>query len=97
LEGSLRRLDNYLAPVTATTRPFGAVRNTKCAVAIREQHCGAYALWAEAMVQIQKYGTMVKSPTGYLSHAVAVSYYRKQAGRAHYAHCIASRLQAEAG
>lgn len=25
----------------------------------------AYALWAEAMVQIQKYGTMVKSPTGY--------------------------------
>ena len=28
-------------------------------------YCGAYALWAEAMVQIQKYGTMVKSPTGY--------------------------------
>src|ERR1700723_2399602 len=28
-------------------------------------YCGAYALWAEAMVQIQKYGTMVNSPTGY--------------------------------
>ena len=28
-------------------------------------YCGAYALWAESMVQIQKYGAMVKSPTGY--------------------------------
>ena len=28
-------------------------------------YCGAYALWAEAMGQIQKFGTMVKSPTGY--------------------------------
>jgi len=28
-------------------------------------YCGAYALWAEAMEQIQKFGTMVKSPTGY--------------------------------
>ena len=28
-------------------------------------YCAAYGLWAEAMVQIQKYGTMVKSPTGY--------------------------------
>src|SRR5262245_30220837 len=28
-------------------------------------YCGAYALLAEAMVQIQKYGTMMKSPTGY--------------------------------
>ncbi|MFO1109279.1 MAG: phage terminase small subunit P27 family [Bradyrhizobium sp.] len=28
-------------------------------------YCGAYALWAEAMEQIQKYGTIVKSPTGY--------------------------------
>lgn len=27
--------------------------------------CGAYALWAEAMDQIQKYGTMVKPPCGY--------------------------------
>lgn len=28
-------------------------------------YCGAYALWAEAMEQVQKFGTMVKSPTGY--------------------------------
>ena len=28
-------------------------------------YCGAYAVWAEAMEQIQKYGTMVKSPTGF--------------------------------
>ena len=28
-------------------------------------YCGAYALWAEAMENIQKYGTMVKSPSGY--------------------------------
>jgi P27 family predicted phage terminase small subunit len=28
-------------------------------------YCGAYALWAEAMEAIQKYGTMIKSPSGY--------------------------------
>src|ERR1043166_1693659 len=28
-------------------------------------YCGAYALWAEAMEAIQKYGSMVKSPSGY--------------------------------
>jgi P27 family predicted phage terminase small subunit len=28
-------------------------------------YCGAYALWAEATEAIQKYGTMVKSPSGY--------------------------------
>jgi P27 family predicted phage terminase small subunit len=28
-------------------------------------YCGAYALWAESIEQIQKYGTMVKSPSGY--------------------------------
>ena len=27
-------------------------------------YCGAYALWAEATAQIQKYGAMIKSPTG---------------------------------
>jgi P27 family predicted phage terminase small subunit len=26
---------------------------------------GAYAMWAEATEAIQKFGTMVKSPTGY--------------------------------
>jgi P27 family predicted phage terminase small subunit len=28
-------------------------------------YCGAYALWAEATAAIQKYGTMVKAPSGY--------------------------------
>jgi P27 family predicted phage terminase small subunit len=28
-------------------------------------YCGAYAMWAEAMEQIQKYGTMVKLPSGF--------------------------------
>src|ERR1700704_6526127 len=28
-------------------------------------YCGAYAPWAEAMEAIQKFGTMIKSPTGY--------------------------------
>ena len=28
-------------------------------------YCGAYGMWAEATEAIQKYGTMVKSPTGY--------------------------------
>jgi P27 family predicted phage terminase small subunit len=28
-------------------------------------YCNAYALWAEAIEAIQKYGTMVKSPSGY--------------------------------
>jgi len=28
-------------------------------------YCGAYALWAEATEAIQKYGSMVKSPSGY--------------------------------
>jgi phage terminase small subunit len=28
-------------------------------------YCGAYALWAEAMEAIQKYGAMIKSPEGF--------------------------------
>jgi len=28
-------------------------------------YCGAYSLWADATEQIQKYGAMIKSPTGY--------------------------------
>ena len=27
-------------------------------------YCGAYALWAEATEAIQKFGTMIKSPSG---------------------------------
>jgi P27 family predicted phage terminase small subunit len=28
-------------------------------------YCGAYALWAEATEAIQKYGAMIKSPSGF--------------------------------
>src|SRR5258708_8613091 len=28
-------------------------------------YCAAYGFWTEALEQIQKFGTMVKSPTGY--------------------------------
>ena len=28
-------------------------------------YCGAYALWAEAMEAVQKFGSMIKSPNGY--------------------------------
>ncbi len=28
-------------------------------------YCGAYAMWAEATEAIQKFGSMVKSPSGY--------------------------------
>src|SRR5258705_6840887 len=28
-------------------------------------HCGAYALWAEPIIQLQKYRAMIKLPTGF--------------------------------
>ena len=42
-------------------------------------HCAAYALWAEAMVQIQKYGTMVKSPSGYPMQSPYIGLANRQA------------------
>jgi P27 family predicted phage terminase small subunit len=42
-------------------------------------YCGAYALWAEAMEAIQKYGTMVKSPSGYPVQSPYVSIANRQA------------------
>jgi P27 family predicted phage terminase small subunit len=42
-------------------------------------YCGAYGLWAEAMGQIQKYGTMVKSPTGYPIQSPYLSIANRQA------------------
>jgi len=42
-------------------------------------YCGAYALWAEATEAIQKYGTMVKSPTGYPIQSPYVSIANRQA------------------
>jgi P27 family predicted phage terminase small subunit len=42
-------------------------------------YCGAYALWAEATEAIQKYGAMVKSPSGYPVQSPYVSIANRQA------------------
>jgi P27 family predicted phage terminase small subunit len=42
-------------------------------------YCGAYALWAEAMEAIQKYGTMVKSPSGYPMQSPYIAVANRQA------------------
>src|SRR4029078_4474708 len=42
-------------------------------------YCGAYALWAEATQAIQKFGAMVKSPTGYPMQSPYISIANRQA------------------
>jgi P27 family predicted phage terminase small subunit len=42
-------------------------------------YCGAYSMWAEATQNIQKFGTMVKSPTGYPVQSPYVSIANRQA------------------
>ena len=42
-------------------------------------YCGAYAIWAEAMDALQKYGTMIKSPTGYPMQSPYVAIVIRQA------------------
>jgi P27 family predicted phage terminase small subunit len=42
-------------------------------------YCGAYALWVEAFEAIQKYGTMMKSPTGYPVQSPYVAILNRQA------------------
>jgi P27 family predicted phage terminase small subunit len=42
-------------------------------------YCGAYALWAEAVEAIQKFGTMVKSPSGYPMQSPYISIANRQA------------------
>jgi P27 family predicted phage terminase small subunit len=42
-------------------------------------YCGAYALWAEATEAIQKYGVMIKSPSGYPVQSPYVSVANRQA------------------
>jgi P27 family predicted phage terminase small subunit len=42
-------------------------------------YCGAYGMWAEATEAIQKFGTMVKSPTGYPVQSPYVSIANRQA------------------
>jgi P27 family predicted phage terminase small subunit len=42
-------------------------------------YCGAYALWAEATEALQKYGVMVKSPTGFPIQSPYLSIANRQA------------------
>ena len=42
-------------------------------------YCGSYALWAEAMEAIQKFGAMVKSPNGYPIQSPYVAIANRQA------------------
>jgi P27 family predicted phage terminase small subunit len=42
-------------------------------------YCGAYALWAEATEATQKYGTMIKSPSGYPVQSPYVAIANRQA------------------
>jgi P27 family predicted phage terminase small subunit len=54
-------------------------------------YCGAYALWAEATEAIQKYGAMIKSPTGF---PIQSPYLAVANRRDHDAHRIRVRLYA---
>jgi P27 family predicted phage terminase small subunit len=42
-------------------------------------YCAAYALWVEAIEAIQKYGAMMKSPTGYPVQSPYVAIANRQA------------------
>ncbi len=42
-------------------------------------YCNAYAMWVEAIEAIQKYGSMVKSPTGYPIQSPYVAIANRQA------------------
>ena len=42
-------------------------------------YCNAYGLWAEATLAIQKYGTMVKSPTGFPMQSPYIAVANRQA------------------
>jgi P27 family predicted phage terminase small subunit len=53
-------------------------------------YCGAYGMWAEATEAIQKFGTMVKSPTGFPIQSPYVSIANRQAE-------IMMRISAEFG
>lgn len=52
---------------------------TKLDRAALAAYCGAYALWAEATENIQKFGTMVKSPSGYPIQSPYVAIANRQA------------------
>jgi P27 family predicted phage terminase small subunit len=52
---------------------------TKLDRAALAAYCGAYALWAEAMEAIQKYGAMIKSPQGFPIQSPYLSIANRQA------------------
>jgi P27 family predicted phage terminase small subunit len=52
---------------------------TKLDRAALATYCGAYALWAEATEAIQKFGAMVKSPSGYPMQSPYISIANRQA------------------
>ena len=52
---------------------------TKLDRAALAAYCGAYGLWAEATEAIQKYGVMVKSPTGFPMQSPYVAIANRQA------------------
>ena len=59
---------------------LGALRLlTNLERAVLAAYCGAYSLWAEAMEAIQKYGTMIKSPSGYPTQSPYVAIANRQA------------------
>lgn len=47
--------------------------------AVLAAYCGAYALWAEAIEAVHKFGAMVKSPSGYPIQSPYVSIANRQA------------------
>jgi P27 family predicted phage terminase small subunit len=59
---------------------LGALRlRTNLDRAALAAYCGAYALWAEAMEAIQRYGTMIKSPSGYPTQSPYLAIANRQA------------------
>jgi P27 family predicted phage terminase small subunit len=47
--------------------------------AVLAAYCSAYALWAEAVEAVQKYGAMVKSPNGYPIQSPYIAIANRQA------------------
>jgi P27 family predicted phage terminase small subunit len=64
------RLAGELSPLNMVTKLDRAALAT---------YCGAYAPWAEATEAIQKFGAMVKSPTGYPMQSPYISIANRQA------------------
>ena len=69
-----RREWNRLAGVLAPLRILTDLDRAALAA-----YCGAYGMWAEATESIQKFGTMVKSPSGYPVQSPYVSIANRQA------------------